>query len=148
MRRSLWRCSGFLSFFLLKCLCLPPLTAPLCLSPGLIVDLLWGRGCVSRFCLLTHFLKCFPLASLGGGNSSFFLFSVGALYFGECIAPFFFLLDWGSEMGYLYIIVFNDWGFYWVFSLNVCQCFTFSFSSPLYSNNVGENSILNPSIKY
>ena len=51
-----------------------------------------------RLCPFNHFLECCPWASLGGVPSYFF-YAVGYLYFGGCLAPFFFLLCQGSDQG-------------------------------------------------
>ena len=70
LARFPWRCSGFLMlfFYCVVYVSAPP-TGPLFPVPGMIVDVIWGRGWVVSLCFLAHFLKCCPCESLGGGTT-------------------------------------------------------------------------------
>ena len=68
---------------------------------------------MAPLCLFYHFLERIPWASLDEGPTSSFSCSVGALYFEECLAPFCFLIDRGSNQGTC-LDFFSDRGSNWV----------------------------------
>ena len=91
-----------------------PPTIPTCTGPVVIVNFLWGSGCVACLCLLSHFLNCLPWASPGGGPTSSFFFLVGGNSVLWGVSCSFFLIAWlGFRLGCLSRIfiwsVFRSW---------------------------------------
>ena len=127
-RANFWHASlevvwdSWLCLFLVAFLCLSPPTGPICPFPGLIVNVLLGRGCVCHLCLLDHFPECCLWAFLGGGpTSSYFsarweLCTLGSvlIFFSSCLigVPIWVLVlgfFWsGFWSGYLSQIFVND----------------------------------------